>query len=103
VSADRGEMKRPEDFLSRAALPPHTTGRTRSKHHHRRYGRSRSHKLHAVSLDSKYLVSHSEINAPDFIIVGQFTRVAVTNDATMFQHVDLLCDCERAAGILLHQ
>src|SRR5262249_1145577 len=47
--------------------------------------------------------SHSQIDAPDLIIGGKLSRGALTNDAAVLQHVDLLGDRERAAGVLLDQ
>src|SRR5262245_1092833 len=47
--------------------------------------------------------SHTEIDASDLLVVGERPRVALAHDAPVFQHVDLLGDGERAAGILLHQ
>jgi hypothetical protein len=48
-------------------------------------------------------VSHREINASNFIVVSKRARIALTDHAAVFQYIDMFGDCERAAGILLHQ
>jgi hypothetical protein len=48
-------------------------------------------------------VSHAQINASDFVIVGKLSRMTVTNDAAVLQHVNAFGDGERTAGVLLHE